>query len=116
MEQRWVLCSCGINRKALVWKEIFKDIIPKDNYQTQLINGEEKGLIVELIGNVHKVIINFGLVRALRMLEEGIVQKGVYSDDEISKYKAEEKHYVIITQNYNIDIMTEYIPSIEVLA
>lgn len=127
------------------WKEIFKGTIPKDYYQIQLKNGEESGLVVELNGNNNKVKINFGLVRAVRMLDEGIVQSGVYSDDEIVQFKEEDfknviyeisdgefkrqiqncadgylemlnvKHYVIITQNYNIDIVTEYIPLIEVL-
>lgn len=127
------------------WKEIFKGTIPKDYYQTQLINGEENGLIVELNGKDNKVKINFGLVRAVRMLDEGIVQIGVYSDDEIARFKEEDfenviyeisngefeqqikncadgylevldvKHYVIITENYNIDIVSENIPLIEVL-
>lgn len=127
------------------WEEVFRGTIPKDYYQIKLANGEENGLIIELYSKNNKVKINFGLVKAVRILDEGVVQTGVYSDDEISRFKKKDfenviyeiidgefakqvkkcsdgylevldiKHYVIITQNYNIDIVTEYIPRIEML-
>ena len=80
----------------------------------------------------------------VRMFDEGIVQGKLYSENEIQKYKdndfeniiyevqdgefAEQinqisegygeilnlKHYVVITQNYNIDIVTEWEPTIEI--
>ncbi len=79
------------------------------------------------------------------MLDEGIVQDGLYSDKEIEKYKKqdfenviyeltdggfektirkisagiidllESKHYVVITRNFNIDIITEWEPELKVL-
>ena len=85
------------------------------------------------------------MVQAVRMLDEGIVQNGLYSDTEIKRYKGDNfsnviykvqhgefskqinqisdgygeildlKHYVVITQNYNVDIVTEWEPTIEIL-
>ena len=83
-------------------------------------------------------------IQAVRMLDEGIVQSNLYSENEIRKYKDNDfrniiyevqdgefseqinqisdgygealnlKHYVVITQNYNIDIVTEWEPTIEI--
>ncbi len=126
------------------WKEVFVGKIPKAVYQLQLINGEEQGLIIELSSSHTCVIIKFGIVQAMRMLDEGIVQSDIYCDNEIQKYKDNNfqnviyevqdgefekqinniadgygdvlnlKHYVVITQNYNIDIVTEWEPIIEI--
>lgn len=126
------------------WKEVLAGKIPKSVYQTQLTNGEEQGLTIELLSNHTCVMIKFGIVRAVRMLDEGIVQSNLYCHDEIQKYKDNNfqnviyevqdgefakqiiqisdgygeclnlKHYVVITQNYNIDIVTEWEPTIEI--
>ncbi len=120
------------------WIEIFKDEIPRGNYSVKLINGEEDGLVVELKDESNIISLDFGNVFAVRMLDEGIVQKNIYSENEVKKYKKDNfkniiyqvenglfakkmsdifcgleriydiKHYVIITQNYNIDILTEW--------
>ena len=127
------------------WNVVFDGIIPQDNYQTQIINGEDKGLIIELKSNNQHVIINFGVVQAIIMLDEGIVQNELYSYNEVEKFKKDgfknviyevtggefakqiqnisdgywesldAKHYVVITQNYNIDIITEWEPEINIL-
>ena len=127
------------------WKEVFVGIIPQGNYQTQITNGEDKGLVIELRSNDNNIVLNFGVVQAIRMLDEGIVQKELYSDSEIERFKEDgfknviyevvdgefskqigkiadgfweildTKHYVVITQNYNIDIIAEWEPEIEVL-
>lgn len=127
------------------WKEVFVGTIPKAVYQVQLINGEKEGLTIKLSGSQICVMINFGMVQAVRMLDEGIVQSNLYSENEIRKYKDNDfqnliyevqdgefseqinqisdgygevlnlKHYVVITQNYNIDIVTEWKPTIEIL-
>lgn len=127
------------------WKEVFVGIIPQENYQTQIANGEDKGLILELKSNSNHVILNFGVVQAIRMLDEGIVQKELYSYSGLEKLKKDgfknviyeviggefakqiqsisdgywetldAKHYVVITQNYNIDIITEWEPKINIL-
>ena len=69
------------------WNEIFAGIIPQDNYQTQITNGEDKGLVLELKSNNNHVVLNFGVVQAIRMLDEGIVQKELYSYNELEKFK-----------------------------
>ena len=127
------------------WEEIFTGKIPKAVYQMQLINGEKQGLTIELSSSDVCVVIKFGVVQAVRMLDEGIVQSGLYFDSEIKRYKEDGfsnviyevrqgefakqinqvssgygkvfnlKHYVVITQNYNVDIVTEWEPTVEVL-
>lgn len=123
------------------WKVVCQGLIPQDTYQVCLTNGEEKGLIVELSSEKYQIKIDFGIVRAVRILDEGIVQTDLYSDKEIAKFKNEHfrdviyeiengefkqkikkiadgfldvnvKHYIIITQNYNIEVITEFIPEI----
>ena len=126
------------------WKEVFIGKIPKAIYQLHMINGEEQGLEIELSSANARVLIKFGIVQAVRMLDEGIVQGELYSDAAIKRYKDDNfsnviyevqqgefagqiseisggygetlglKHYVMITQNYNIDIVTEWEPVIEV--
>ena len=126
------------------WKEVFVGVIPQGNYQTQITNGEDKGLILELRSDSNHVVLNFGMVQAIRMLDEGIVQKELYSDSEVEKYKKNAfknviyevsggefkkqiqniadgyweslnaKHYIIITISYNIDIITEWEPEINI--
>ena len=126
------------------WKEIFVGTIPQDIYQIQVINGDEKGVVIELKSSNHRIILTFGMVQAIRMLDEGIVQKELYPDNEIEKFKDDDfknviyevrggefekqiqriadgyweildvKHYIVITQNFNIDIITEWEPEIEI--
>lgn len=127
------------------WHEVFIGQIPKELYQMQLINGEKQGLTIELSSARVCVIIKFGVVQAVRMLDEGIVQRDLYSDSEIKRYKEDGfsnviyevqegefgkqinqiadgygkylnlRHYVVITQNYNVDIITGWEPTVEVL-
>ncbi len=126
------------------WREVFVGKIPQEKYQIQIVNGEKHGLIIELYSNHLCIIIKFGVVQAIRMLDEGIVQNNLYSEHEIKRYKddnfrnviyeiqegefgkqiseisngyadyLELKHYIVITQNYNIDIVTEWEPIIEI--
>lgn len=127
------------------WKEIFIGKIPKAVYQMQLTHGEKQGLTIELSNGHTCVMIKFGVVQAVRMLDEGIVQSGLYCDSEIKKYKETGfqnviyevqdgefakyikqisdgygevlnlMQYVVITSNYNVDIVTEWEPTIEIL-
>lgn len=127
------------------WKEAFMGIIPQGNYETQITNGENKGLVLELKSDNSHVVLNFGMVQAVRILDEGVVQKELYSDSEVEKFKSngfknviyevtggefakqiqniadgywktlDAKHYVVITQNFNIDIITEWKPEINIL-
>ena len=128
-----------------IWQAVFPDIIPKENYQTQLSNGRFQGLILKLKGRFHCVVLKFGIVQAIRILDEGIVQNDLYSCSSLSNLKSEgfkdtiyevidgefgkqiqniscgyydaleERHYVIITNDYNIDVVTEWHPEITIL-
>jgi hypothetical protein len=124
------------------WVEIYKNIIPAGNYQSLVQNGEESGLLIKLENDDYIVNINFGIVSALRMLDEGIVLNSLFSDEEIMGYKNNNfsnviykivdgeldnfikkisngqndfydlKHYIIITINYNIEVMSMWEPNI----
>ena len=127
------------------WEEIIEKTIPSGKYQALVKNGEESGLIIELESNQHEVIITFGVVVALRMLDEGIVLTGIFDEHAIQKYKndnfskviykvqngefgnfmqqisdelfeyLELKHFIIITMNYVIEVISKYEPNIEVI-
>ena len=126
------------------WKEVFVGKIPKGIYQTQITNGEEKGLNISLRNEVYDISIYFGYVQAVRILDEGIVQEQLYSEQELMEYRKDNfsniiykvddgefekqvqkisgdlwdtlnlKHYILITSNFNIDILTEWKPEIEI--
>lgn len=126
------------------WKAALSGQIPKGNYTTELLNGEAEGLVLKLRSDQVEIVIHFGYVRAVRMLDEGLVQGQLYGETELAKFKSEEfplviyeisdgeferririvagdmwatlvnpKHYIVITQNYNIDIITEGEPSVK---
>lgn len=127
------------------WEEIYKNTIPVEEYQALVKNGEESGLLIKLEGNEYIANINFGIVSAFRMLDEGIVLSGIFDENEITKYKKNNfsntiykiqngefgnfikktsnelydylglSHYVIITINYVIEVISEWEPSIEIL-
>lgn len=116
--------------------EYCKGLIPVGAYETNLNFGEEKGLEIELFNADNHIVFDFGNVFSFRILEEGYVQSEVYSGAEINKYKNDKFsniiyrleggeyasyikkiadgylddielfHFVIITQNYNIDIVS----------
>lgn len=124
------------------WEEIFVGKIPKDNYQALVKNGEECGLSIFLESNTNVISVNFGNVSALRMLDEGILLNGGFEEQEIAKYRQNKfsntiykiyhgefgeqiksycadlyehlglAHYVIITMNYVIEVISEWEPTI----
>ena len=123
------------------WYEFKKGSIPEDIYTVLLQNGEE-GLTVKLAGHDNVVEILFGCVRAIRMLDEGVVIDGFYSQDAVEEYKENKfdnviysvndgnfkkevlassggfysesdlKHYIVVNQNFCIDVITEWEPTI----
>jgi len=127
------------------WEEVLKGMIPEGKYQVLLENGEEGGLSVRLKNTDNLVYINFGVVSALRMLDEGIVLNGLFDDSQIQKYKEKDfaniiykiengefskfaksigddlyeyldlKHFVIVTLNYIIEVITRWDPQINVV-
>ena len=104
--------------------------------------SENDGLQIELSNSEKKIKIVFGNAQAIRFLDEGLVQSFLYDNitidgndnisfdnimyeikngefnnfiDKISYGMSKElgmKHYIIITQNYNIEILTQWKPDI----
>ena len=54
------------------WSSLFPELIPTDDYKMQLIQGEEKGLIIQLFGQQHHITLDFGIVHAINILDEGV--------------------------------------------
>ena len=127
------------------WKKIFPDLIPQDNYEVLLRNGEENGLVITLSSKKNTVELNFGMVSAIRMIDEGIILND-YFDEKVSSEHEKEKfsniiyevfngefddfikktggelydycklrHFVIISLNFVIEIITAYEPAITII-
>ena len=125
------------------WKKIFPDLIPQDNYEVLLRNGEENGLVITLSSKKNTVELNFGMVSAIRMIDEGIILNDYFDekvssehekfsniiyevfngefDDFIKKTGGELydycklRHFVIISHNFVIEIITAYEPVITII-
>ena len=54
------------------WQDCFQGQIPRENYEMQLIQGEQQGLVIHLYGSAHHVTLNFGNVQAVNILDEGV--------------------------------------------
>ena len=54
------------------WRSPFQGLIPKDKYEIQLIQGEEKGLVIHLYGQHSHIILDFGIAQAVNILDEGV--------------------------------------------
>ena len=54
------------------WQDCFRDQIPRETYEMQLIQGEQQGLVIHLYGSLHHVTLDFGNVQAINILDEGI--------------------------------------------
>lgn len=127
------------------WEEVNQTIIPFGEYQTKVKNGEKSGLFIQLESKEYIINIKFGAVTAFRMLDEGIVMEGLFEEKEVLKYRETNfsntiykvregefgrtiknvsnglydalglEHYIIITMNYLIEVITKWEPNIEVL-
>jgi hypothetical protein len=128
------------------WIEVFKNIIPNDIYTVEIKSGEEVGIIVNLESIRHLVNLDFGAVTAYRMIDEGVILQGLFDELEVEKYKQDSfankiykiengqfgqsikkiygelydilgcEHYVIITMNYVIEIVSQWEPELEVVS
>lgn len=108
-------------------------------------NGEKEGLVITLMSAMHKVYINFGAVSAVRMLDEGIVLNDLFNDEQIRVFRNKGfdntiyqitngefdnfvkktggglidclnfKHYVVISLNFVVEIITEWEPDIVIV-
>jgi hypothetical protein len=54
------------------WQDCFRDQIPRENYEMQLLQGEQQGLVIHLYGSFHHVTLDFGNVQAINILDEGV--------------------------------------------
>lgn len=107
-----------------------------------LQNGEQDGLVITLSSVRHNVFINFGAVSIIRMLDEGIVLNGLFDDKQIEEFRKygfdntiyqildgeldgfvrkiggdlrdclNFKHYIVISLNFIVEIITEWEPNI----
>lgn len=55
------------------WHDSFHGQIPKEAYEMQLLHGEQQALLIQLYGSTHHVTLNFGIVQALNILDEGVL-------------------------------------------
>lgn len=125
------------------WDEVCKGMIPKGAYECELINGERNGLIVKLKSRDTAVTIDFGIVACLRMFDEGTLLVDwppvceakktngfcniIYEihNGELLKsvihlsgtlYEIGElHHYVVIAENYVIEVISKWEPDISVI-
>lgn len=54
------------------WLDCFRDQIPKENYEMQLIQSEQQGLVIHQNGSHQSVALDFGNVQAVNILDEGV--------------------------------------------
>ena len=54
------------------WQDCFRGRIPKENYDMKLVQGEQQGLVIHLYGPHRSVTLDFGIVQAINILDEGI--------------------------------------------
>ena len=124
------------------WRKILNDCFEGKKCETLLTISENNGLQIELSNSEKKIKIVFGNAQAIRFLDEGLVQNFLYDNvnidgnndisfdnimyeitngefynfiNKISYGMSKElamKHYIIITQNYNIEILTQWNPDI----
>jgi len=127
------------------WQEIFEGVIPIGKYLAEVRNGEEEGLVILLENIEYSVKIDFGAVSAIRIFDEGILLQGTFEESELAKYKRDNftntiyklsggefensvrkmsgeiydilnlEHYLIITLNYVIEVISRWKPEISVI-
>ena len=55
-----------------IWHDSFHGQIPKEAYEMQLLQGEAQGLLIHLYGPHHTVTLDFGIIQAINILDEGV--------------------------------------------
>lgn len=126
------------------WQEVFKSQIPKDQYAVMLQHSESQGLILNLQSQKYQVVIDFGVVSAFRVVDEGMILNDVAQDKTMLSYREtkfknviyritggdfseyirhiggnlydllELKHYLVVSENYVFDVITAWEPELEV--
>ncbi len=54
------------------WRNSFHGQIPKENYEMQLLQGGQQGLLFHLYGSAHHVTLDFGIAQAVNILDESV--------------------------------------------
>ena len=122
-----------------VWKEYRKGEIPKGNYKAKVICGDSNFLIIELRSKENRLVLDFGICDAVRIVERKFLDMGLYENIEKLKkdnfsnviYEVEDgkylediklysggnfneytiKQFTIVTENLYIDVIYEWEPS-----
>ena len=55
------------------WHSPFQGLIPKEDYVMRLTQGEETGLVIRLYGQHHHVTLDFGIAKAVNILDDGLL-------------------------------------------
>ena len=55
-----------------IWHDSFHGQIPKEAYEMQLLQSDQQGLLIHLYGPHHTVTLDFGIVQAVNILDEGV--------------------------------------------
>lgn len=123
------------------WNIFDENIYFDDYFEIKMSFSEEDNLKISMFDEHRIIMVDFGCVCGFRVLDEGLVQNGVYfNDEELQKLKqtkfrnaiyiledgefgyymlntaggfleqSEIYHFVVISQNFNIDIVTRHLP------
>ena len=68
-----------------VWKEYRKGEIPKGNYKAEVICGDSDGLRIELRSKENRLVLDFGICDAVRIVERKFLDMGLYENIETLK-------------------------------
>lgn len=126
------------------WTEVQKNVIPAGNYQIVSINSRGTDVLLTLISGGIRVEIGFQAVSVLRMLDRQFLFTKLYSESEVDRFKREHfknviyqleegalwgfaqenmengsealsrLHYLIVSENYNLEVLSYNEPEITV--
>ena len=83
-----------------VWKEYHKGEIPKGKYKAKFVFGEA-GLVVELASRDNRIVLDFGIVSAIRTFDRNILDADIYDNiEELRKDKFSNVIYEVENGNY----------------
>lgn len=124
------------------WLEVFKGALPQGDYQSVITHSNQTGLIIKLENASTEVSIDFGVIVAFRVLDEGMILGELYNEDEIKYLKEvgfpntiyrildgeyenfikkignemydylDMKHYIVVTSNHVIEVVSEWEPKV----
>ncbi|WYJ99804.1 hypothetical protein A5821_000881 [Enterococcus sp. 7F3_DIV0205] len=122
------------------WREYNQTDVPKDTYEVSEVVQNSEGTVIKLMGEKNNMNITFGFVDSLRITDEGRRIQTYNEIESIQKYRenfignplykveqseyvawikkesagfcADVDHYVIITENDLIDILSTFPPTI----